>query len=149
LKIRPATREDLPGILKALADLPVTTGEDEVFEIDQARAAPVIEKILAQEGRTILLAVDGAEVIGAADLIVVPNLTHDCSPWAMVENVVVSESRRGQGIGKALMEEAIRRAQGAGCYKVQLMSFKERKDAHEFYRALGFEPLAEGFRMYF
>lgn len=149
MRIRPAAREDLDGIIRALADLPVTTGEDAQFAIDRSRAAAVWDGILAQEGRTILIAEHEGRVIGAADMLVVPNLTHDLSPWAMVENVVVEEASRGRGVGRALMDEVIARARAAGCYKVQLMSFHERTGAHAFYTALGFEPLAVGFRMYF
>lgn len=47
------------------------------------------------------------------------------------------------------MEEAIRRAKDAGCYKVQLLSNRARTQAHTFYGSLGFELNAEGFRLYF
>jgi ribosomal protein S18 acetylase RimI-like enzyme len=147
--IRTAKREDLPGILQVLEELPVTTGETDRFDIDETRAQEMWSKILAQDGRTVLVAEENGEIVGTLDLIVVPNLTHDLSPWAMLENVVVAQADRRQGVGRALVEEAITRARAAGCYKVQLLSFKERVQAHEFYRSLGFEALAEGFRMYF
>ncbi len=40
-------------------------------------------------------------------------------------------------------------ARAAGCCKVQLLSGKHRAEAHEFYRSLGLEPVAEGFKIYF
>jgi hypothetical protein len=41
-------------------------------------------------------------------------------------------------------------ASSAGCYKVQLLSHKRHghDGAHAFYRSMGFEAEAEGFRMY-
>jgi hypothetical protein len=47
------------------------------------------------------------------------------------------------------VEHAVSRARESGCYKVQLMSDVRRGEAHSFYRSLGFEPSAHGFRLYF
>jgi ribosomal protein S18 acetylase RimI-like enzyme len=46
------------------------------------------------------------------------------------------------------MEAAVQTAVEAGCYKVQLLSRRDRADAHSFYEAVGFERLAEGYRRY-
>ena len=85
-------------------------------------------------------------MIGTAALIVVPNLGHNGSPFALVENVVIDESARGQRHGDALMRYIIELATAAGCYKVVLTSRKFRKDAHRFYERLGFTATSEGFR---
>jgi GNAT superfamily N-acetyltransferase len=63
--------------------------------------------------------------------------------------VVVDEKRRSKGIGKALMDYCKERAKEAGCYKIMLTSDKRRDRAHKFYRSIGFEASAEGFRFYF
>jgi len=47
------------------------------------------------------------------------------------------------------MEYAVARAKEAGCYKIGLSSDKRRKEAHRFYRSLGFKAEAHGFRLYF
>ena len=86
---------------------------------------------------------------GTVDVLTVTNLTHGGRPWAVVENVVVAGAHRRRGIGRALMHEAMGQARRAGCYKVQLTSGKHRADAHAFYRSLGFEAVAEGFKAYF
>jgi GNAT superfamily N-acetyltransferase len=120
----------------------------------RAEAGRTWESILAQEGRFVLVAELAGEIVGTADLLIVQNLTHDLRPWAIVEHVVVADrtrsgaSARRRGVGRALLAEAVARAQAAGCYKVQLLSRKDRSDAHRFYRAVGFEPTAEGFRRY-
>ncbi len=108
-------------------------------------------RVLGQEGRVVLLAEDEDEgvLLGAADLLIVPNITHDGRPWAIVERVVVTRARRRQGVGRLLMQAAIRRATAAGCYKLQLLTRRERTGAHRFYEALGFQAVAEGFRLTF
>ena len=95
------------------------------------------------------VATDGDNVVGAAELIIVPNLTHRARPWAVIENVIVNESIRGRGVGTALLEHLIDLARVSGCYKVQLHSGKQRVDAHRLYRRVGFAPVAEGFKLYF
>jgi len=112
-------------------------------------AEGVLETISHQRDRLLLVAENPDGLIGTVDLLVVPNLTHHGRPWAVVENVVVLDDQRRTGVGRALMEAAIAHAVGAGCYKVQLQSAKHRDQAHAFYRALGFEPVSEGFKLYF
>ncbi len=85
---------------------------------------------------------------GTADVLVVRNLTHHARPWAIVENVVVAGNVRREGIGRALMEHLVAVARSAGCYKIQLLSGKQRADAHSFYRSLGFDAAAEGFKLF-
>jgi ribosomal protein S18 acetylase RimI-like enzyme len=63
--------------------------------------------------------------------------------------VVVGREFRRLGVGRALMEEAARRAREAGCHRLQLLSRVQRKEAHAFYRAIGMEASAQGFRLNF
>jgi ribosomal protein S18 acetylase RimI-like enzyme len=115
---------------------------------EHALAVERFQQINAQPGRALLVAVVDERVVGTADLLIVPNLTHGGEPWGIVENVVVDRSARRRGTGRALMAEITGRCRSAGCYKVQLLSRKHRHEAHAFYRSVGFEPLAEGFRFY-
>jgi predicted N-acetyltransferase YhbS len=88
-------------------------------------------------------------VLGTADTVIVPNLTHGGKPWAIVENVAVGELQRRHGIGTRLMLEIERRVKQSGWYKIQLLSRKHRHESHAFYATLGFDATAEGFRRYF
>ena len=66
------------------------------------------------------------------------NLAHQGTPSAIVEDVVVSESHQSQGIGRDMMQHAMRQAREAGCYKLVLSSNQQRERAHAFYESLGF-----------
>lgn len=145
--IREASAGDLPSVLRLLAQLPLEP--DEGYLPAASKAAGIFQRMLDAHGRTVLVAEEGGSLDGVLDLIVVENLTHGGAPWAIVENLVVDSGGRRRGIGKALMEEAVARAQRAGCYKVQLLSNVLRGEAHHFYGALGFKPNAQGFRLYF
>jgi ribosomal protein S18 acetylase RimI-like enzyme len=104
--------------------------------------------IARQPGRVLLVAERDQRVLGAADLVVSANLTHRGDPWAIVENVIVDQAERRKGVGRALMTDIVRRCDEAGCYKIQLLSRKHRREAHAFYARLGFDAVAEGFRRY-
>lgn len=111
-------------------------------------AEEVVDAALFDPRRTLLVATIDDEVVGTADLVIVSNLTHGGRPWAVVENVVVEEARRQQGIGRALLDEIGALTEAAGCYMVQLLSLDHRREAHAFYASVGYAPVARGFRRY-
>ncbi|MEV4755591.1 GNAT family N-acetyltransferase [Micromonospora sp. NPDC049559] len=80
---------------------------------------------------------DGA-IVATTYLNVIPNITRSASPYAVIENVVVDESRRGEGLGKEIMAGTLQAAWDAGCYKAMLMTGSRRPATHAFYRACGF-----------
>ncbi len=149
--VRPARDDDLPAVLGLLAQVPLDTADDAVVG---PRAAGASERaawaqMRDQPGRTLLVAEDDGAVVGVVDVMVVPNLTHDAKPWAILENMVVDRDHRRAGIGRALVDEVVRRAQEAGCYKVQLLSNDRRAPAHALYESVGFKPTSRGYRLYF
>jgi GNAT superfamily N-acetyltransferase len=113
------------------------------------RLLQAFRAITSDRARHLCVATDGDEVVGTAELIVVPNLTHQARPWAVIENVIVGDATRGRGAGAALLEHLVDLARASGCYKVQLHSGKQRLDAHRLYQRIGFRPVAEGFKLYF
>ncbi|HYA01319.1 MAG TPA: GNAT family N-acetyltransferase [Candidatus Binatia bacterium] len=147
LEVRPALPDDLPAILELYEQLAGGLGHHPAG-LEAARAA--LAEMATQPGRVLLTALLDGAVAGTADLLIVrPNITHFGQPWAIVEHVVVDRAARRRGVGRRLMEETVRRAREAGCYRLQLLSHVRRTDAHAFYRAVGFEPSAQGFRVYF
>ena len=144
--VRTAESQDLGQILALHEQL--AEGRPAAAPTRGAGAEDRYERIRAQTGRRLLVAVVDGVVLGTADMLIVPNLTHDGRPWMIVENVVVDTGARRQGVGQALMDDVLRRARDASCYKIQLLSRKGRSEAHAFYERLGFEASAEGFRRY-
>jgi len=58
---------------------------------------------------------------------------------ARIEDVVVDETYRGFGIGRALNQAALKRAAAAGARSVDLTSSPSREAANQLYLSLGFE----------
>ena len=84
-------------------------------------------------------AVEKDKVISTCYCLIIPNLTRLGSSIAFVENVVTDKEYRGQGLGRKVMEKAIEFARENNCYKVILQSASFRKEAHQFYKNLGFD----------
>lgn len=71
----------------------------------------------------------------------------ESDPDAEIGGLVVDERLRGRGIGKALMAFAEAWAQERGYRTVSLRSNVIRKDAHEFYKGLGYEVLKSQYKL--
>jgi len=145
--VRRAAPSDLGALLllyEELAGSNVTAAPG-----DRVGSEPLLAKILADPRRELVVAVVDGQLVGTADLVVVPNLTHRGEPWAIVENVIVASTARRTGVGRALMARLVELARAAGCYKLQLVSGKHRAEAHAFYRSMGLDAVAEGFKIYF
>jgi len=147
--VRDATEEDLPRLLDLLTQL-------ELDEPREALGTPLPEAyraafraIEADPRQRLLVLEAGGRILGSLVLIIVPNLSHQGRPYALIENVVVDAAERGAGLGELLMRYTMNEAQRSGCYKVSLTSNKRRPDAHRFYQRLGFRAASEGFRVDF
>lgn len=68
-------------------------------------------------------------------------------PFALLEDVFVHESSRGQGLGREIVAEAVARAKEAGCYKIIATSRHARPAVHDLYRSLGFVDHGKEFRL--
>ena len=55
-----------------------------------------------------------------------------------IEDVIVDESARGQGVGEALVREGMRLANDAGVLMLELTSMPYRHAANRLYKRLGF-----------
>jgi ribosomal protein S18 acetylase RimI-like enzyme len=96
-----------------------------------------LAKIIAQPGSTLLVAREnGVRIVGMLTLVTFPIPT---GIRAWIEDVVVDDSVRGQGVGTALTQEAIDIAKAIGAHTIDLTSRPSREAAHRLYEKLGFE----------
>jgi GNAT superfamily N-acetyltransferase len=145
VEIRPATEADAASIARLLAG----GARDPAAEDPSApaRYAAAIARI-REEGGEVLVADDGATVVGVCQLLDLAHLQHQGGRVAEIESVHVAADRRGTGIGSRLVGAAVEWASSRGCYRVQLTSHIERTEAHRFYEANGFVASHVGFKRY-
>ncbi|MFF7307624.1 GNAT family N-acetyltransferase [Streptomyces sp. NPDC008137] len=142
ITVRPATDTDLSALLDLYREL-----NPDDAPLSEGTADEIWAAISAQHGRTVLVADADGAVAGTADCVVMPNLTRRGRPILFVENVVVASAFQRRGVGRQLMEAAVRLGETAGCYKAQLLAADDAY-VHRFYEACGFTALAQGFRRY-
>ena len=135
IEIRDAEDDDLPGVLKVLAESGIDGGQS--FTLEEAREH--YARLRRWPNWRLLVAVVDGEVAGSYTLVIMDKLGKRGTPAGVVEDVAVLPSRQGQGIGRAMMEHARAECRRAGCYKLALSSNLKRTDAHRFYDSLGFE----------
>jgi GNAT superfamily N-acetyltransferase len=127
-EVRVAKPEDAGAFVELLEELGFPTAVDAVA---QRLAA------LAGSGETVLVGTRGAEVLGFVSAHVTPVL-HRPTPVGRLTALVVARRARGQGLGRALVEQAERHLAGAGCGLVEVTSNRKREEAHAFYEKLGY-----------
>jgi len=144
-----AVRSAQPEDLQAVLDVHAHQGsrpEGHASELERE----TWQRMMARPDLTVYVADVEDVVVGTATAMMMPNMTYTCAPTLFVEAVVVRPTHRRRGIATAMMQRILADAQAAGCNKVQLLSHKRHASdgAHRLYSALGFEPEAEGFRLY-
>ncbi len=94
-------------------------------------------EMLATPGTNLYVARDGANnIVGMLTLVVYRIPT---GLRGRIEDVVVDEAARGQGVGVALANAALELAAKVGVDSVELTSSPARASANRLYRRLGFE----------
>jgi ribosomal protein S18 acetylase RimI-like enzyme len=79
---------------------------------------------------------DSGQILGMLSLIVMKIPTGN---KAWIEDVVVDQSARGKGMGKALMDHALERAKELAVKSVDLTSRPSREKANMLYQSLGYQ----------
>lgn len=132
-RLRLAGTDDLSAILSLYAQL---SPGDELPDPVAARAT--WKRILDSEMMSVHVGVCEDALVATCVLVVVPNLTRNQSPFALIENVVSDARFRGRGFGSRVVQAAIDHAWAAGCYKVMLMTGRTEPAVLAFYQACGF-----------
>ena len=154
LEIRQAVDTDVNELLRLLPQLSTRPDAAQAQMPDKDTAIQNLNGLLANEFVQLLVAATSSQteqpvrIVGTLLLLIVPNLTHSGRPWAQIENVVVDQSVRRQGIGRQLINVAVDHARSRGCYKVQLIS-GPKPEQLVFYSELGFDTtICNGFKRY-
>jgi GNAT superfamily N-acetyltransferase len=110
-------------------------------ELDYEDMKKMFDHNLQSADHFYIVALYGPQVVGFCSLTVKNNL------WVQgflgnIDEMIVEESYRGQGIGKKLMKRITEIAIEKNCRRLELESSFHRGEAHQFYEELGFEKRA-------
>lgn len=147
LSFRLAARDDLPSIVRMLADDELGSQREKLEDPLPESYHAAFEKIHSDPNHELIVAEWDGEVIGTLHLMFLPSISFQGGWRAQVESVRVDTKFRGQGVGNEMMKWAIDRARERGAHVVQLTTHLSRKDAHRFYERLGFKGSHLGMKL--
>ena len=108
-------------------------------EQDMALWMSKLSKFEKDENMYLLVLETNDTVVASVQMAIIESLTHNVSPFAIVENVVTHADYRNRGYASALLAKATEIAKEKGCYKMSLETGSNKESTLNFYRNNGFE----------
>jgi GNAT superfamily N-acetyltransferase len=136
LEIRAANKGDVLGITALLGELG--------FDLAPEVVAQRLER-LAAAGELVLLGTRAGRAVAMITVHVTP-VIHRPTYVGRLTAVIVTESERRSGVGRAMVAEAERILADKGCAIIELTSNKKLTGAHVFYERLGYEATSYRFQ---
>jgi N-acetylglutamate synthase-like GNAT family acetyltransferase len=129
-RARPGDSAQVLALVEQLGYSPEERGYDETFA-----------QVVRHPEAAVFVATEGPRVIGYLALSQRPQIRLG-GRAAVIDELVVEDSRRGEGIGSALLAAALAQASGVGCRRVEVTSRRTRESYQRgFYLAHGFREV--------
>jgi GNAT superfamily N-acetyltransferase len=140
VRIRAARRDDFEAVTRLLEEL----GRPAVTPATEADCRAVYEKQVFDPDSHHIVAENEHGVIAFASAQFRARLNHPTEEvW--VPDLIVAETARRRGVGRALLEEIEQRARDRGCHAIELESAYFRAEAHHMYRQFKMRDLGKSF----
>lgn len=133
-------REIYENELNDLLNLYTHLHEDSVPEITEYLKKMWISIVNDKNHHIIVNEIDG-KIISSCVCIVIPNLTRNARPYALIENVVTHRDYRGKGYATACLNYSVEIAEKSDCYKMMLLTGAKDEATLEFYIKAGFNNI--------
>jgi ribosomal protein S18 acetylase RimI-like enzyme len=130
ITIRDAQPKDSAAVVHLIAELAATAEER-----SPVTEAYVRRYLSSSRSRALLAELEG-DVVGLLRSSIRPDLYH-AADACLIEELVVQETARGQGVGSALLTELLSRLGSSGCAEVSVAAMPDNIRAIRFYRAHG------------
>ena len=137
-ELRPATRADVPTILRLIRAL--AEYEKLAHEVVATEAALAETLFGARPAAEVLLAEEGGRAVGFA-LFFQNYSTFLARPGIYLEDLFVEPASRGHGVGKALLAAVAKLAVERNCGRFEWSVLDWNAPAIGFYQSLGAKPL--------
>lgn len=128
--IRPATTDDIPGLIPLLR---ILFSIEEDFTFDAKKQQKGLDLLLLQESSTIFLAESDGKVVGmvTGQLLI---STAEGSPALLIEDLVVAPDHRNKKFAQSLLQALGNWAGERGATRMQLLADVNNKEALSFYK---------------
>lgn len=150
MKFRKATKEDIPQIVKMIADDALGKLRENYKDPLPSVYYDAFHNIDNDSNQELIVIQDtDASIIGTLQLSFIQYLTYQGGIRAQIEAVRIRQDKRGEGLGETLFKWAIQRAKDRNAHLIQLTTDKKRPEALKFYERLGFTTSHEGMKLHF
>ena len=78
------------------------------------------------------------KIVSSCVCVIIPNLTRNIRPYALIENVVTNEGYRGKGYATECLNYAKEIAIKNNCYKMMLLTGTKSENILAFYKSAGY-----------
>ena len=78
------------------------------------------------------------KIVSSCVCVIVPNLTRNIRPYALIENVVTNDEYRGKGYATECLNYAKKIAIKNNCYKMMLLTGTKNENTLAFYKNAGY-----------
>ncbi|MGZ2256920.1 GNAT family N-acetyltransferase [Roseobacter sp. A03A-229] len=140
---RPATRDEVADVIALLEDDTLGATREGLALADYQAA---FDRMTEEAANHLIVGIQADRVVATYQITFISGLSLRAARRAQIESVRVASDLRGQGIGKQMIDDAIVRAETAGCSLIQLTMNKSRTDSARFYQSLGFTPSHIGYK---
>lgn len=145
--LRDAVLGDLPAIVALLDDDAISRGREDASLPLDPRYEMAFADIDRDPNQRLIVAERDGVVIGTMQLTFLPGIAFRGGRRGQIEAVRIASHLRGEGLGGQMIDWAVEQCRARGCRMVQLMSMRERTDAHRFYERLGWTKSHFGFKL--
>ncbi|MGN0379886.1 MAG: GNAT family N-acetyltransferase [Butyrivibrio sp.] len=94
--------------------------------------------IVQDDNHHIIVNEKDGRLVSSCVCVIIPNLTRNIRPYALIENVVTHEDYRGKGYATECLSYAKEIAEKADCYKMFLLTGSKEESTLRFYSNAGY-----------
>ncbi len=120
--IREIVNSDFEGLMKLYMQL-----HDNPFPEKSEELMVLWDRILVDKDHHIIVAEEDGKIVSSCVCVIIPNLTHNQQPYALIENVITDEAYRKKGLASACLNYAKEVAIKENCYKLMLLTDQKVK----------------------
>jgi ribosomal protein S18 acetylase RimI-like enzyme len=133
MKIRPARSQDAPEVVRLMRQLDAVSHGEVDPEVESR-----FKDMLTRADYNVCIAEDDGRVIGLITASLRHTLWH-AGPIALIDELVIDEAARDQGVGRALIDTIVGWAREHNASEVEVSTEKDNELAQAFYQHCGFE----------
>lgn len=143
MKIQLLKRNHIEGLLELYRQLLPNEHIEITYDMQN-----LLNKIDHDKNYNILIGTIGEKVVTTCTVIVIPNITHQMRPYAIIENVITHSKFRNKGYGIRILQAAQNIAKENNCYKIMIQTRRRDLSVLNFYQKAGFsKTITTGFTM--